>query len=71
MACWVSQVEAFPLNGDEEERSFTRLDMEEALIAILDREGIDDKEGLEEMTEETIDDPMPLETTRELLDCSA
>jgi hypothetical protein len=71
MACWVSQAEAFPLNGDEEERSFTRLDMGDALIAILDREGIDDKEGLEETTDEAMEETMPPETTRELLDCSA
>jgi hypothetical protein len=66
---WVSQAEAFPINGNEE-RLFTKLDMEEALIAILDREGIDDKEGLEE-EREAREDPMLLLEAGVLLDCPA
>jgi hypothetical protein len=67
---WVSRAEAFLFNGNEA-RLFTKLDMEEALIAILDREGIDDKEGLEE-EREAIEDPcMLLLEAGVLLDCSA
>jgi hypothetical protein len=66
MACWVSQAEAFPLNGnDDEECLFTTVDMGEALIAVLEREGIDDKGGLEERGG-IVDDPI-LTEARELL----
>ena len=73
---WVSHAEVFPLKGNEEHSFATLLDiLEEALlIAILDREGTDDKESLEER--EAIEDPMLLLLlllleARELLDCPA
>ena len=64
---WVSHAEVFPLNGNKE-HLFTTLDiLEEALmIAILDREGTDNMEGLEER--EAIEDPMLPEAA---LDCPA
>ena len=67
---WVSHAEVFPLKGNEEHSFATLLDiLEEALlIAILDREGTDDKESLEER--EAIEDPM-LPEVGELLDCPA